>query len=57
MTEASSRVSKPPSIASPGSRPVNDQAESNGFVAKLDELSVRFDCPVIAVIHLMSAAE
>lgn len=31
---------------------VNDAEECNGFVAELHALAIRFDCPIICVIHL-----
>jgi hypothetical protein len=30
---------------------VNDTEESNGFVAELHALAIRYDCPIISVVH------
>ena len=30
---------------------VNDTAESNGLVAELHALAIRFDCPIVCVLH------
>ncbi len=36
---------------------VNDPAESNGFVAELHALAIKFKCPLVCVIHLNPGSE
>lgn len=36
---------------------VNDPAESNSFVAELHGLAIKFDCPIVCVIHLNPGSE
>ena len=36
---------------------VNDPAESNDFVAELHDMAIRFDCPILGVIHFNPGSE
>ena len=36
---------------------VNDQAECNRFIAELHELAIKYDCPIISIVHENPAQE